>query len=303
MDVQKELSVQEFEEHISYIERIFTDPVAARFKKMNIMYLMPGIFEQKHIIATTYNDLCSVMDETTFTWMDELSTVLNPIVHQIRKPRKREFTSMIKFTPPSTIAYQMGLICPKKYGDEMNAVVTNVYPMYQDKNVIAEANDDDYVARHAIHFLNNKKGMSLIEAANLPTCMRNEEEAISKTIQYGIARMYEASMSWAICYDWKDLIFTIPMERKYIYDIFKKRDKTDGRRQKLPYIVEDYRRKDGKTIKRHFAAASPLSENRIILNGREYAILIGPEDYESCLPGSKKTFDDIRKVCFQGESK
>ena len=297
---QKELSQERFEEHIKNIEKIFNKDVSRKFQGRTIFYLLDDVFNQSFFVNTTFQDICEFTSHDRFLWMDRSYDIENFQIHGLWKPKKREFGNVLKATPPNTFAYYKCMFCQKNelFGEYVS--YDSVIPVRQKTNWINEeckktftgqpdALTYDEIMGNSIEFLSNNKALSIGPSPQYVKSKRDQFDT-SYAIQKGIARIYEAVMSWGICYDWNGICFVIPMEREYILSILKNRDKYNGRRPLLPRLVREYTRKNGTTVARHISAGvDPEDENiRISMNGRNYAILLGGEIYDAYLRGSKK---------------
>ena len=300
---QTELTQEQFETHIAKIEKIFNPTVARRFQGKTIYYIADDVFNQPYFVNTIFEDICEATLSNSFLWIDRSFDIDNLQIHGIRKSKKREFKNILKATPPNTLSYYRAILTRDdpwsdyKYAD-------GVYPIVQrtawiknecNKKFTGHANAIPYdsIMGNAISFPIISSTLSKVSPPEMLNSERNRFDT-SYAIQKGISRIFEAFMSWAIVYEWNDIEFVIPMEREYMLNILKNRDKVNGRRPLLPRLVREYER-NGTVVARHFSAAMPDKSEPYTMNGREYKILIGPESYDGYLKGSKKLIKYIKE--------
>lgn len=293
---QTELTQEQFETHIATIEKVFNQTVAKRFSGKTIYYIVDNVFSQPYFVNTIFDDVCEATLHDSFLWIDRSFDINNLQIHGIWKPKKKEFKDILKATPPNTLAYYRAFLCRDNPWSDYG-LADGVYPVIQktewiknecNKTFSRETNALPYdtIMGNAISFPVTNRALSKVQPPEMMSSDKNCFDT-SFAIQKGISRIFEAFMSWAIIYDWNGIEFIIPMEREYMLNILKNRDKVNGRRPLLPRLVREYER-NGTVVARHFSAAMLDKSEPYTMNGKEYKILIGPESYDTYLPGSKK---------------
>lgn len=293
---QRELTQEQFETHVVEIEKIFNPNVASHYRGKTIYYIADDVFNQPFFVNTMFEDVCDMTLHDSFLWIDRSFDIDNLQIHGIKKPRKKEFRNILKVTPPHTLSYYRAILSRSdpwsdySYSDTTQPVVQRKAWIQEQcqKTFSGQANALPYddIMGNSIFFPVTNGAMSKLHPPVMLQSERNRFDT-SYAIQKGISRIYEAAMSWGICYTWNNVDFIIPMEREYIINVLKNREKVNGRRPLLPRLVREYER-NGKTVARHFSAAMPDKEEPYIMNGRKYKVWIGTESYDGYLAGSKK---------------
>lgn len=288
-------SIEELEEKIERIENWFTDDVAKCFSGRTIYVLDPDIFDGNYFVNTTISDvedLCGTININFLNYENKL------IVHTIRKPKKKEWSGVLKFTPPKSYVYEMSIVFDKGKGLERYKV-----PIIQNEKFITEKckeyfdNDDvnadyDYVMKHAFSDLLSDKRFSLKKDF---WQYEEEKERCSHVCHELVCQYYDIKKSWAITYVFKNVLFVIPMKQEYFKQIFKDRDIADGKKRRgvLPTIINEHTRGEKGIVHSHLRS----SGDYVTIHGRDFSFVLNDLDriYPETDYAKKKLVSDYKK--------
>ena len=288
-----------FLEIIKKIEDNFTDNVSKYINGRCIFVMLQGAFNQTYFVKTTVSDLRDVIGEIKFDCIIDNSGNFNNIcLYSLREPNKKDFRGKIKYTPKGTLAMTTRFIADGEDGKKV-AIGWDKMPVLQDEKFLVSSCynafdtdekyvDYDYIMKNSFRLLTNDKRFKCGD--DWITRDYNIESEVSMDLQYIISNMYDIQESWGVVYYWKGNEFIFPMKREYIQEIFKKRDKENGRRRTIASIVNGYSRKDGTKVDGHLRSSEGFS-----IDGREFCIFIGAEDFEKIFPKTEKSKKRLHK--------
>ena len=297
---QKEFSYDEFLRIIKKIEDNFTDNVCEYIRGRYIYVLLSGAFEQSFFVKTTVSDLQDVLGKINFDCIVDNQGIYNNVaLYSIKEPGKKDFRGKIKYTPNHTLSVSTKFIGVNEDGTRGVAGFDKL-PFLQDEKFVnsscdnlyncdEEGADYDFIEQHAFRALANDRRLKCGDDYVLTT--PGIEQEISQSLQRIICNMYDVTESWAVCYEYKGNCFMFPLKQKYIKEIFKNRDKVNGRRQTIAAIVKSYKKADGSEVDGHLRSADGFT-----IDGREFSILIGGEDFEKIFPKTDKSAIRVRKM-------
>lgn len=234
-----------------------------------------------YFVKTTVSDLHDVEGVINLTVMTQFHDFANRIILKIREPHKKDFFGKIKFTPRNTLALTVIGAAPDGiWENDKTPILQNESYIIRECDA-AYANDEeevDYseIMRNAWTFLEDDKRF-----ATYPESMRRKPTGtkdLSYCVQEALCAFHDASEHYGICYEWNNALFVISVERENLKEIFKNRDKIDGRRRVLPVVVKEHTR-NGATVEAHMRMGS----NYVSIDGREFTFFMGAEDFGTIL--------------------
>lgn len=291
---QEKFSYEEFLNMVKKIEDNFTDDVCKYIRGRCIYVLLNGAFEQSYFEKTTVSDLKDVSGKINFDCIiDSQGNFSNVMMYSIKEPGRKDFRGKIKYVPKHTLSVSTRFIGIEKDGSRGVAGFEKI-PFLQDEKFINSACDNlfncdeegadyDFIEKHAFRILTNDKRLKCGDDYTLTA--PGVEQELSQSLHRIICNIYDVLQSWGICYEYKGNCFIFPLKQKYIKEVFKSRDKVNGRRQTIAAIVSGYERADGHKVDGHLRTADSFT-----IDGREFSIFVGNEDFEKIFPDTNKSY-------------
>lgn len=296
---QEKFDYKEFTRIIEKIEQNFTDNVCEKIRGRYIYVLLCGAFEQTYFVKTTVSDLKHVQGKINFDCIiDSSGNLDNIVMYSLREPGKKDFRGKIKYVPKGTISVSSRIIGVNDDGTR-GVAGWDKLPFLQDEKFLISACDNlfncneegadyDFIERHSFRALANDKRFKCGDDYFLT--YPGIEQEISQDLQRIVCSIYDVTESWGVWYWYKGNYFIFPLKREYIQEIFKKRDKENGRRRVIASLVNGYTRKDGTKVDGHLRTSGGFT-----IDGREFSIFVGPEDIEKYFPNTSKSIKRVEK--------
>lgn len=300
LEEQRKFDYKEFLQIVEKIEQNFTDNVCEKICGRCIYVLLGGAFEQTYFEKTTISDLRFVLGKINFDCIiDNSGNFGNIVLYSLREPGKKDFRNKIKYTPKGTISVSLRAIGVNEDGTR-GVSGWDKLPFLQDEKFVnkycdemflknEEGADYDYLERNAFHALANDKRFRCGDDYILTR--PGIEQQISRDLHCIICNIYDAANSWSVWYYFGGNHFIFPLKREYIQELFKNRDKENGRRRVIASLVRGYKRKDGVEVDGHLRTHGGFS-----IDGREFEIGIGTDDIEKYYPKTDKPFKRAKKM-------
>ena len=299
VEEQAKFDYEFFKERLEFIESQFKDDVLKYIKGKFIYVLLDGMYEATYFVKTTVSDLQYVTgNNIDFDFMVNPIGYNNCVVYSVKEPNKKSFRGKIKYTPKNTLSLTVRWIAKKENGKMSCCGIDNM-PILQDEKFLVSACDNlfendeagadyDYIERHAFRFLTDDKRIACGEDWK----RRQPEAALedSQMVHRGLCQYYDVVNSWGVCYQYAGNCFIFPLKREYIQEIFKRRDKENGRRRVIASLVRDYKRKDGTEVDRHLRTTDSFS-----IDGRTFNIYVGMEDFDNMYADNEKSKKRLKK--------
>lgn len=297
---QEKFDYDFFLSKVELIESNFKDDVLNYIRGRHIYVLLNGLFDATYFVKTTVSDIHEVMGDIKFDVLVNPDGFSNCVLYSIREPGRKSFRGKIRYTPPNTLALTVRWITRDNKSMKMRCAGFDNMPILQDeKFLVSECDrlyknneigaDYDYIERHAFRFLTDDKRIACGE----DYVRRNQEAALndSQMVHRALCQYFDVTNSWGICYEYAGNCFIFPMKREYIQEIFKKRDKENGRRRVIASLVKGYTRNDGTEVDGHLRTHDGFS-----IGGRDFSLLIGAEDFGKMFPNSEKSKKRIKNI-------
>lgn len=288
-----------FKEKVEFIESQFRDDVPKYIRGRYIYVLLDGMYDATYFVKTTVSDLRSVNGKIDFDFILNPIGYTNCVLYSVKEPNKKSFRGKIRYTPPGTLSLSVRWIAADSYTGKMRCSGLDNMPILQDEKFIVSACDNlyeadengadyDYIEKHAFRFLTDDKRI----ACGDDWKRQRPEYALedSQMVHRGICQYYDVVNSWGVCYEYAGNCFIFPLKREYIQEIFKKRDKEDGRRRVIASLVKDYTRKDGTEVDRHLRSADSFT-----IDGRMFSIYVGSEDFDKMYADNDKSRKRLKR--------
>lgn len=303
VEEQNKFDYDYFRKKVEFIESQFKDDVLKYISGRYIYVLLDGMYDCTYFVKTTVSDIRHVCGKIDFDFIANMEGYTNIVLYSLREPNKKSFRGKIKYTPKGTISLTTRFIAPDDNG-KMKCRGFDNMPILQDEKFIVsscdnlfncdeEGADYDFIEQHAFRFLTDDKRIRCGE-----DWVRQRPEAAlddSQVIHRALCLYYDISESWGVCYYYAGNCFIFPLKREYIQEIFKKRDKENGRRRVIASLVNGHKRKDGTQVDGHLRTT-----NTFTIDGREYSIFVGAEDFEKMYPNTDKSKARIKKIVDKG---
>lgn len=285
-------SIEELEEKIERIENWFSEENAKCFSGKMIYVIDPDIFDGNYFVNTTVSDVEQVCGEININFLNYENKL---VVHTIRKPKKKEWSGILRFTPSKSYVYEMA--CDFGNGIERYKVpviqnekfVTDKCKEYFENNDIGS--DYAYVEKHAFTDLFSDKRFGLRKDY---WNYSEEKERVSEVCHELVCQYFDIKNSWAITYLWKNILFAFPMKQEYFKKIFKDRDIATGKNRRgiLPTIVNEHKRNGSETVHTHLR----VSGDYVTIHGRDFSFILNDIDriYPQTEYAKKKLADDYK---------
>lgn len=303
VEEQRKFSYDEFLKYVKYIEKYFTEEVSKKISGRYIYVLLDGCYDCTYFVKTTVSDLRSIDGKidfeclfTSYNGDDEAGIAY----YSLKEPNRKSFKGKIKFIPKGTVSLTFRCITKKQNG-KADVFGFDNEPILQNEEFLIsrcdeafqnneEGVDYNYIENNAFSFLSYDKRISCFKKFNA-NVNKDVREMHSAKVQEIVSKMYDVGKSWGVYMVHNGNSFIFPLKREYIQELFKKRDKEDGRRKTIASLVSSYTRKDGTEVDGHLRTANSFS-----IDGRRYGMYIGMEDFEKMIPNTNKSKKRLKKA-------
>lgn len=287
----EDFTYDQFAHAVRDIEKQFTKDVCRDISGNYIFVTTYPFCQKNYFVKTTVSDYREVCGNIRIDFLTRLQAYSNYCYLRIREPSKKEFRGKIKFTPKGTLSLSMYFVGSDKKG----AWTINKLPILQNESYITKecdaffANDEknadyDEVMNKAWTFLELDERFRAYPKSECKIAEKGALEEISFAIQQALCLLNDVNDLYGAVYVWHDVAFVFPMTRSQMKEVFKERDKIGGRRRWLPTVSKGYTKKNGTQVDASLKMGSPT----FTIDGRQFSILVGREDFGTILSTKKQ---------------